>query len=362
MNSILFVEGKLSSGKYTYAGKEKMIQWLGNQLANDSFDVTFCTIYDKTKPLKTNERIKSISLNLPYYKSFFRRNITLFLQFPLLLKRILQKHHYNYIVSFGDTSYFILALLKRRFNYKLIVSERSDPYYNRGIQDKLKRKYFQFADTVVFQTKGAQSFFSETIQKKGIIIPNPIKIPSAQWKIDNTTISLANVGRIDLWQKRQDLLVESFALVCGKYPEAILNIYGSGEDKDRLINIIHRLRLENNIFLHGAIKEINSALLTNRIFVLSSDFEGIPNALLEAMALGMPVISTNCSPGGAALLIQNNYNGVLVPQNDVTKLATAICELIEKPDLCSIYGKNARISMSKFSEDIIYNMWKQIFI
>ena len=158
------------------------------------------------------------------------------------------------------------------------------------------------------------------------------------------------------------MLVESFALVCGKYPDAILNIYGSGEDKDRLINIIHRLRLENNIFLHGAIKEINSALLTNRIFVLSSDFEGIPNALLEAMALGMPVISTNCSPGGAALLIQNNYNGVLVPQNDVTKLATAICELIEKPDLCSIYGKNARISMSKFSEDIIYNMWKQIFI
>ena len=362
MKSILFVEGKLSSGNYTYAGKEKMIQWLGNYLANDSFDVTFCTIYDKARPLKANKKIKSIALNLPYHKSFFRRNITFFLQVPFLLNGILQKHHYNYVISFGDTSYFILTLLKQRFKYKLIVSERSDPYYNRGAQDKLKRICFRFADAVVFQTKGAQKYFPESIQHKGIVIPNSVKIPSAQWEICETTISIANVGRIDFWQKRQDLLVNSFAVVLQSHPDAILNIYGSGSDEDNLIALIRRLNIEKNVILHGVTLDVNSALLRNRIFVLSSDFEGIPNALLEAMALGMPVISTDCSPGGAALLIDNRYNGLLVPQGDCKALASAICELIEKPELCKTCGKNARNNMLKFSEERIYNMWKQLFV
>lgn len=362
MKSILFVEGKLSSGGYTYAGKEKMIQWLGNSLANDSFDVTFCTIYDKNRPLKINEKIKSIALGLPYYKSFLHRNISFFLKAPWKLKNVLQKRHYDYVVSFGDTSYFIIACMKQKYFYRLVVSERSDPYYNRSILDKLKRRCFRFADTIVFQTTGAKDYFPKSIQDKGIIIPNPVRIPSAQWHIDNTNTSIATVGRIDFWQKRQDLLINSFAIVSTRHPNVILNVYGSGDDTDNLVAIIHKLGLERKVILHGAIQNVDSELLTNRIFILSSDFEGIPNALLEAMAIGMPVISTNCSPGGAALLIENHCNGLLVPKGDANALASAICNLLENPALCKACGEMARKSMSRFSEDIVYNMWKQIFL
>lgn len=362
MARILIAESRLSSGKYTYAGKEKMVQWLGNGLAELNHEVTFCTSYDSLKSPKMSEKVSFIPLKMHYYSSFLKRNFTFFTIYPFKIAKILHRNRFDYVVSFGDTSYFILLLLKRFFAYKLIVSERGDPYYNISILDKIRRSLYRKADYLVFQTKGAQSFFGSKVINKSVVIPNPISIPSEKWTLSGAMNSIASVGRIDFLQKRQDLLCKAFAEVLKKHPLWKLNIYGSGKDMEELKSLIKNLGIEDEVVLHGAVNNINEALLTNKVFVLSSDFEGIPNSLLEAMALGMPVISTDCSPGGAAMLIQTNTNGILVDRGDIKGLSSSICKLIDQPDIAVEMGRKARACMSQYSEAKIINEWNRIFL
>ena len=361
MSTILITEGKLNSGKYTYAGKEKMIQWMGNSMAEKGHDVTFCTVYDTSKSPKMSSKVKCIPLGIKYYQSFILRNFNFFFSYPLKILDVFIKKKYDYVVSFGDTSYLIVCLLKKLFKYKLIVSERGDPHYNASYFDRLRRKLYSQADIIVFQTVGARDYFNETVRRKSLIIPNPILIPTQRWSDKYTNNSIVSVGRIDFWQKRQDVLVKSFAKVLAKHPEWKLNIYGSGEDMEKLKLLIQELKISSKVILHGAVRNVTEVLLENKIFILTSDFEGIPNALLEAMSLGMPVISTDCSPGGAALLIKNRINGLLVPCGDIEAIADAMCLMIEQPHDSIMMAENARISMKNFSEEEISKMWKKIY-
>lgn len=361
MKRILFVDGRLASGRFTYAGKEKMIQWLGNSLSEIGYEVTFCTTYDKTKSDKMNDKVIAIPLRYKYHDSFLVRNVIFFLRYPFSIIRVLRDKKYDFVVSFGDTSFFILVLLKWFFSYKLVVSERADPYSNSSFLDKFRRSLYQFSDFIVFQTNGAQRFFGNRILNKSFVIPNPVDIPDECWNYSITREEVACVGRIDFFQKRQDLLCRAFKLVLRKYPIWKLNIYGTGQDMEKLEGVIQELGLTNNVILHGAIKNVNEQLLKNRLFVLTSDFEGIPNALLEAMALGMPVVSTDCSPGGAAMLIENGKNGFLVPRGNEIEISNAICNLIENPQNSICMGRQARNDMSHYSEEKIMEMWNKVF-
>ena len=362
MSKILIVEGRLSSGSNTYAGKQKMVQWLGNIMSIRNHDITFCTVYDNYKSEKMYECTTCIPLRMHYYRSFAIRNIVFFCVFPFKIFKILKHKQYNYIISFGDTSYFILVWMCKIFHYKLIVSERNDPYHYSSILDKWKRGLYKYSWRIVFQTDGAKNYFKTDVQNKSIVIPNPVIIPATKWEITNSNKEIACVGRIHFWQKRQDLICYAFANVCYSFPDWKLNFYGSGPDSDKLKQLIIKLGIENKVTLHGAVKDINEKLLKNRIFVLPSDFEGIPNALLEAMALGMPVIATDCSPGGARLLINNGQNGLLVPINDKLALSEALKELMScSENRLKFLGDNARVSVSYFNEDSIADQWDSIF-
>lgn len=359
MKKILLVYHALSSGEFSYAGMEKMLVWVGNSLADNGFDVTFCTLFDTTRSEKYSAKAKSIELGLPYHQSFFRRNVVTFVSGTIALSTVL-KGKYDYVVNFGDTAFFLAFLLKPFFSYKMISSERGDPYNSANFLEKLRRKLIKYSDKIVFQTNGARDFFPEVVRNRSIVIANPIKIPAECWNQDNTLQRIAFVGRIDFWQKRPDLLVKAFAVVHKKYPDYILDICGSGDELDHLRGIVENLELSECIVLHGAVKNVKEILLKDELFVLTSDFEGIPNALLEAMAIGMPAVSTDCTPGGAALLINNGVNGVLVPRGDVEAIADSICQLIANKKHARAMGMKARESMCRFTPEKIINQWKSI--
>lgn len=361
MSKILICEGALNS-QYSYAGRERMIKWVGNAMAGFSHEVVFCTTYDDKRPQGLCPEIDSITLGMSYHSSFFKRNILFFILYPFKINKIVKKIKCDYVLSFGDTSFFVLLFLKLFFSYKLVVSERSDPYYNNNTLDRFRRLLYKYADVLIFQTEGARDYFSEKIKLKSFIIPNPISLPPEEWKYENQKNMIATVGRIDFWQKRQDLLIKSFARVVERCPDWILNIYGSGNDFLQMKNLVEKLKLTENIILHGAVKDVVKKLLDNKLFVLSSDFEGIPNALLEAMSIGMPVISTDCSPGGAAFLLKEKNNGYLVPRDNVELLAEAIIHVIENYEEAVQRGNNARKSLYDFSEDKISKMWNRIFV
>lgn len=358
---ILLIYSALSSGEFSYAGMEKMMVWLANAISESKNEVIVCTLYDKKANNSINESIKTIPLGIHYSSSFLLRNLRLFFYVPFVLRRVLSKYSVDYMISFGDSAFFPAVLLKNICDYKLIISERGDPNYSSGFLERLRQKLIRFSDVAVFQTKGAEDYYSKKIglSAKKVIIPNPILLPHQLWKSnDNKTI--LSVGRLDLRQKRQDLLIDAYNIVHQKFPDWKLVICGSGPDRLLIEDRVKGYGLTDFIDMPGAVKNIKDYMLFSSIFVLTSDFEGIPNALLEAMAIGMPVVSTDCSPGGAALLIDNYKNGILVKRGNVEEYVKAVSYLINNPQEAANLGRKARLSMQDYSPELIKQKWLSI--
>lgn len=358
MKKVLLVHSSLSSLEFSYAGIEKMQTWVGNGLATRGMDITFCTLYDSIRSEKLNATAKSIELGIPYEQSSIKRLARLFIINAKDISCVL-RNRYDYVISFGDTSCVLLLFLRFFYNYKLIISERGDPSSKGSFMVNIRRKLYRFFDIVVFQTEGAANLFNQAVRKKSVVIPNPISIPNICWNIGSSKHKISSVGRIDFYQKRQDLLLTAFVDVLKIHPDYELHFYGSGNDEDKLKNIVKELNLQNSVVLHGAVKDIQNHIVDSSLFVLTSDFEGIPNALLEAMALGMPVVSTDCKPGGARMLIDDT-NGIIVPCGDSKALSEAICASIESPEQQIVFGKNARKSMELYQPDIIIQKWANL--
>jgi GalNAc-alpha-(1->4)-GalNAc-alpha-(1->3)-diNAcBac-PP-undecaprenol alpha-1,4-N-acetyl-D-galactosaminyltransferase len=361
MKKILLVNTNFTYGEITYGGLKKMLIWVGNGLAELGHDVTFCTIHDILRSEKLSEKAASLELGIVYHSNVLLRYFSLFTTVLRKMKSVL-KNNYDYVISFGDLSYYVLLLLKPFYKYKIIVSERADPTHNNSIMDSFMRNVaFKKADIVVCQTDGAKSCFPIKVQRKAIVIPNPVDLPSIQWR-PNQSLNIATTGRVHFWQKRQDILIKSFYNVVRQFKKCVLNVYGDGPDMDKLRVLVHDLQLDENVVLHGSTSDVKERLINNQIFVMTSDFEGIPNSLLEAMSLGMPVVSTDCSPGGARLLIKDKENGLLASCGDTKQIAEKIIFFIEHPEEATRMGVNARISMERFSPEKIINLWNTILI
>ncbi|PWX16158.1 hypothetical protein CYK66_10205 [Clostridium perfringens] len=158
-------------------------------------------------------------------------------------------------------------------------------------------------------------------------------------------------------QKNQKLLIDAFSRIADEFFDYSLEIYGDGELRPELQRQIQSYNLEKRIFLKGTRKNIHSSIYDASLFILSSDYEGLPNALIEAMALGIPCISTDCKPGGAREIINDNEDGLIVKINDAEALSYAIKYVLENSDFADKLSKNALKNISRFDSKVIYNNW-----
>ena len=140
-----------------------------------------------------------------------------------------------------------------------------------------------------------------------------------------------------------------------------LKLIGDGPDIEKGKKLVENLGIKDKVLFVGQLKDPIVNMVDSKLFVLSSDFEGIPNALTEAMAAGLPCISTDVSPGGARLLIEDGKNGIIVPCGDKDEMANAIIYILEHPRIADQMGNEAKKITHRFTEDIIYNMWKVFF-
>lgn len=339
-----------------YGGASKMIVWVANQCAKKGYDVTFLTYRDKKVCQPLIPQVKLVQESLEGENR--RGNSIATVKW---LHKFIKANRFDIGVAFLSPSMLRMAIAAKGTKMKVVFSQRGDPYYCgtcKSIRSKtidlLNTWAFNQADGYVFQTKMAQAFYSKAIQTRSIVIPNPIR-PLARTEERNGNIrkSFVSVGRLDLKQKRQDLMIEAFNLISAKYPDFNLEIYGDGEDETK----VKQLAASNNIHLMGKTSNVVDAIQNAWATVLSSDFEGIPNALLESMSLGVPSISTDCSPGGAAMLIRNKENGLLTPRGDVKALADAMEYTIlhhEETEEMAIVGQEVN---ELYSEDKIGDRW-----
>lgn len=239
-----------------------------------------------------------------------------------------------------------------------ITSERNDPegkgedYFNNMILA------YQKSDKVVFQTKYVRNKFPENIKKKSIIIPNPINISCLS---DESFVEkkIVSVGRL-VPQKNQALLIKAFAHFKRSHNEYHLYIYGIGPLLDELKLLSKQYNLEEFIHFEGFEENIHEKIKNAEQFILSSDFEGMPNALMEAMMMGLPCISTKCS--GVGEIINDGINGLLVPIGDISILSRKMCLLSDDKKLQKKLRRGARIKSEEWKTERIAKKWEALFI
>lgn len=212
----------------------------------------------------------------------------------------------------------------------LVLSERNDPkrFPENRWHRILRMLYYTQCDGLVFQTKQARDYFPAFMIRKSSVICNPItgKLPPRhEGKREKRIVNFCRL----VPQKNLSLLIHAFSDIAGIFPEYILQIYGDGPLRQQLEEQIASLGLEGRVFLCGKSNHIYDDIRTAALFVSSSDYEGISNSMLEALALGVPTVCTDCPAGGAGETIRNGENGLLVPVADRAALAGAMTQVLK---------------------------------
>ena len=215
------------------------------------------------------------------------------------------------------------------------------------------------ANGFIFQTKEAQEYFPKKIQNKSTIIFNSL---NPDFLIDRfkgvRDKEIVSVGRL-AEQKNQELLIKAFAKFHQIHPEYELTIYGEGPLKEKLQNLVKDLNMEEFIKLPGIENDIKTKIYKASFFVLSSDYEGMPNSLMEALTLGLPCISTDCPCGGPKTLIEDGINGILTEVGNIDMLTEKMNMIIEHPELKDTLSKNAQKNIEKMHPEKINKQWEE---
>lgn len=275
------------------------------------------------------------------------------------LRRIVKKEKPNLVLSFLGRPNKRMLLATIGLRTKKIVSVRNDPnreYAAGGFSKWFARNLFRLADGCVFQTEEAAEYFPQAVQRKSTVILNPIDLKFFDAVRTNSPHNIVTVGRLES-QKNQRMLVKAFAKIAKEFPEEKLIIYGEGPLREELENLCESLHLADRIEMPGNISNVEKALSEAKVFVLPSDYEGLPNALMEAMAVGLPCISTDCPCGGPRLLISNARNGMLVSVGDEKQMADALKNVLLDTNKLGMLGISAKKSAEGFKPDVILSRW-----
>lgn len=272
-------------------------------------------------------------------------------------KMVLQEKP-DLVLSFPEeiAVYVILAMLGT--GIPVYASERNNPWVMPDVKATriLRTLMYPFAKGIIFQTKMAMSFFPASIQRKGIVLSNPVdaqRIPE-QYCGEREKVIVA-AGRL-FRQKNFPLLLNAFAKFAQKHPDYRLRIFGEGEVRGELTDLADSLGIGDKVELPGRSSELLEKMNSGAMFVLSSDYEGMPNVLLEAMCMGMPVISTDCPSGGPRELIEDGVNGLLVPVGDVDSLCQAM-EKLTDPGYAKQVADNAYQIRGKLTSMEVFDSW-----
>lgn len=268
--------------------------------------------------------------------------------------RVLKDVKPDAIVAFLSTSLRVSLVCAKLQGIPIITSLRVDAVFDTIIK-KIEKRLLMSCDGIVFQTKVVQACFPKRTIKKSIVIHNMLMDDNLPLPTkEKRKKEIVGIGRLSE-QKNFKLLIDAFSEI--ESGEHVVKIYGEGPLRKELEEQISRLHLENKVFLMGRVDRVVDYIKDSDIFVLSSDWEGMPNALMESMAMGLACIATDVSTGGSSALIENGRSGIIVPVGEKEPLKKALSMLIADDDLRIKMSKEAIEIRNKNSKDSIIPQW-----
>ncbi len=345
-----------------FAGAEKVMAFVANSLSERGHSVYIVNFNSGGSYINgyTQSFRKSITVYTYDGKETGNKRHVELIRFVLDTSRRIKP---DVFVGFTTFPNYVGKIVGTILRVPSIMSERGDPHVTinkQNLHSLLELCVINRSEGAVFQIQGAAEFFAKGLQRRGIIIPNPIFVNEKIEVVSAThrEKSIVSVGRLDNFQKRYDIMIKAFALFSRTHSEYILKLYGEGMDKENIQKWADESGVSSKVKLMGLSKRPMRDICQDGIFLITSDFEGISNSLLEAMAIGLPCVSTNSSPGGARMLISNEENGLLCPVGDVASVAEALSRFADNPQLADICGQKAKSVVKRFNPTLLMDEWE----
>lgn len=277
------------------------------------------------------------------------------------IHRLLKQERPDIAISWRANAGCFTVLAAIRTKTRTVFSERTDPYMETNAILKVATRICNFSDGGVFQTVKARDYYKKLVSKS-VVIPNIITMGQVSSEIipmNERRKEIAWVGRFFNTQKRIDIALKAMKLIHQQCPDYTLGLYGDGNDRPQVEQWIKEMGLEKCVTLHGATKDIVHVINSSRMLMLSSDYEGIPNVVIEAFLAGTPVAATDCSPGGARFLIEDGKNGFVVPMRDAKLLSDRCVQIIKDDALSESFVKASREKLNTFAPEQVCEAWRQ---
>ena len=336
----------LSSSLYG-GGAERVACLLASSFA-ERFRVYLLCIQDKGRTYPLDPRIRTFVMPR-FYGSGWEPVMESRAEYARQLKEILG---IRVSISFMFTMNKVNVL--SRGPGKVICSERNSPLKRYPEHMEEIESLYAAADHVVFQSETVRDLFSPAVREHSSVILNPVAVSCAR---TGGSRRIVNIGRL-VPQKNQALLLRAFRKFARSHPEHTLSLYGTGELSRELQELAASLGIREKVQFHGQVRDVHAAAADAEMFVLSSDYEGLSNALLESMMMGFPCISTRCE--GSVDVIRPGGNGLLTGIGSEEQLAEAMALLADDAELRERLGAEAARSSEPFRAEHVLRQWEQL--
>lgn len=344
-------------------GAERVVTNLANQFAKKGYQVIIATEWYGENEFQIDSKVKRVHVGLQEGDEK-KSHLVQFLLRVKYLKKFIKEEKPDILIPFARKALYRGLMAAFFMKIPVLISIRTDPvgHYEEW-SDKIQIPFlFPRADGCVFQTEGQRDFFAPRLQKNSRIILNPIAPKYIGVPVpEKRTKTVVQSGRLVDF-KNQPMLIKAFVEVHKKHPDYDLKIYG-GDSFDGTKEILEALIAQNNaedyIHLMGASDSLEKDLADAALYAFTSDWEGLPNALMEAMALGLPIVATDCPCGGPRTIMKDKEDGLLIPIKDQKALEDGINYLIENPDIAEEYGRKAREIAKRANGEAVFEQWKE---
>ena len=357
MKTIAFHLNNLERG-----GAERVVVTLADRFANAGYRVLIATEEYGRNEFETDRRVERVHAGLREGDEA-RGRLTKFRLRERYLREFILEYKPDVVVTFALKSDYRALVAAKGTGVPVVVSIRTNPvgHYDSLVRRIQTRRLFPRAAGAVFQTTGQRDFFLPHMKCKTEIIMNPINEKYFDPAPVPREKSVVHHARL-VYFKNQHLLIRAFLRAWERHPDYVLKIYGddSGDGtKEKLEALITERHAEDKVFLMGGDVAFEKEIPKGSVYAFSSDWEGLPNSLLEAMAMGMPVVATDCPCGGPATVIEDGVNGLLVPIKEEEPMADAICRLIEDRELAERLGSEARKIKERANTEEVFRQWER---